>query len=293
MRTPAGFEMQKHPLRHKFMYRIGLSLATGTINSAYLLLIRNYKTLNAASGIEVNPKHANFAVETGTMCAPNSIIDRLTIKLDFSYTEDNQSKSQGTSCKLWWQPIFFSFPEKLDAADDVSTTTVAAILQLVKDATEEDVTPLYNNVKHSTAGSSDKLQAVSTINKTETFGMLNMDTSLATEGVTWDDDLLQSAMQYYTNKGALKACLGRRRYMTLSGNHRHKSYYIAKKPPRAVRRIVPYSFMAILVHMPLISDDDQLYHSLSPDATIAYVGVTAKIRYHEWNNEHHQELIGP
>ncbi len=292
MRTPQGFEMQKHPLRHKMYYAAGLSAVTTGKNTASFMVLRQYNGGTTLNTIVVNPKHTGYVRETGCIVQPNSIIDRLRIKLNFSLTEAGQAENG--PIKVWWQPIFFSFGEKLDAADDDTGTTVAAILELIKDATKEDVTPLFNNIKHDVLGVSDRSHPITTINTgTETIGMLNMDTDLTSEGLTWDDELVQTAMQRYTNKGALKACLGRRRFMTLDKNHLHQSYFINKRPPRAVTRIVPYSYMAIVVHVPLVTDDDQFYFNQVLVADLAQIGVTCKIQYHEWNNEHHQESTGP
>ncbi len=43
MRTPQGFEPQKHPLRHKMYYAAGLSVTTTGKNSVMFTVIRNYK----------------------------------------------------------------------------------------------------------------------------------------------------------------------------------------------------------------------------------------------------------
>ncbi len=291
MKPPPGFRAQEFPLRHKFYHAAGLNPVSTIVNTAFFPIVRNYLSANAPTTIDVNPKHVSFDKETGAICNPHSIIDKLKIKLDFNFTEDAHSPQ--TPLKLWWQPVFNAFPEKLDAADDFTGTTVATILQLVKDVTEEDVTPIYANTKHSVAGASDRSHPSSTVNFTETFGTLNMDTNLTSEGVTWDDDLLQNALLHYTNKGALRSCLGRRRYLTLDQNHKHKSYFIDKQPPRAVRRIVPYSFFGIIIHVPLIgTSDDQAYFSQAEAASIAYVGVRMKVRYNEWNQDHRQEMSG-
>ncbi len=290
MRPPPGFESQKFPLRHKFLNAAGLSIVTTGKNSCMFPVIRHYKGANNPSTVDVNPHNSNFVRETGAICNNMSIIDRLKIKLDFTFTLNGYTAKSPLKC--WWQPIFMSFPEKLDAADDVSGTTVAAILEIVKDATQEDVTPLYNNLKHDTTGASDRTQPVSTVNLTETFGILNMDTDLTNEGVTWDDSLMQDAMQYYTNKGALKACIGRRRFMVLSEKNPHQSYFVNKRPPKAVRRVMPYSTMLILCHVPLVSEDDQVYLATQPSASVAFVGVTMKTRYHEWHFEHNQDQSG-
>ncbi len=287
MIPPRGFSEPKHPLRHKMYYAASLSPITGTLNTCSFQVLRHYVTSIDPDTIIVNPKRTDYDEETGSVVNKDSIIDRLRIKLNFSLTKNGIDT--GSPFKCWWQPIFFSFPEKLDAADKDTGTTVATILQLIKDATKEDVTPLFNNVKHSILGASDRLHPVSTVNSTETFTTLNMDTDLKSEGITWDDALLQNAMIRYTNKGALKACLGRRRFFTLSLNKLHHSEFINKRPPRAVRRIMPYSYMAIVCHVPLVTGDDQYYFAQDLTATIGYVGVTCKIRYHEWNNLHNQD----
>ncbi len=290
MIPPKGFKAEMYPLRHEMFYALGMSAVTVGKNTCILTLVKNYKGADAANTVDTNPHHASFVVETGAICVPMSIIDKLRLKLQFTWTKNANTIS--ATLKGWWQPIFFSFPEKLDAADDKTTTTVAALLGLLKDATQEDVTPLFNNIKFDTTGASDRTHPVSTINLTETFGILNMDTDLTMEGITHDDKAMQRALAYYTNKGALRACLGKRRYFTLDRNHNYKSYFIDKFVPRPVRRIMPYSFFGIMIHIPLTTEDDQVYHSSALTADVAYVGVNAKIRYHEWNADHNQELSG-
>ncbi len=288
MIPPKGFKDPLHPLRHRFGYGFGLSAVTTTINSGMMILIKNYKGANLADTIKVNPKNAGFELETGAICNEQSIIDKLRISMRFNYTE--AAKTSGINAlHVMWRPIFVSFPEKLDSVDDKSTDTGAAVLSLVKDATEEDVTPLFNNVKFGVVGTSDTLQPVSTANLTETFGILNMDTDLTMEGVSWDEKRFQNSLKYYTNKGAIKACVGKTRHMTLTENRPTKNYYIDKFVPRAVRRIMPYSFMGILVHCPVVTDDDQFYVSGAVTASVVDVGIKAIISYHEWHMDHIQE----
>ncbi len=289
MIPPKGLKTQQYPLRHQMYYTAGLNPVTTGNHSTYFTVARNYKTVTAVDTIDTNPKHASFVVDGGCVCAPMSMLDNLTIKLDFSYS--NLAPVKANALKCWWQPIFNVFPEKLDAADEKTTTTVAALLSLVKDATEEDVTPLFTNIKFTGAGASDVNHPVSTVNLTETFTTLNMDTDLDMEGITHDDKVLQDALKYYTNKGALKSCLGRRRYVVLDENHIHKSFYIRKRPPSAVRRIMPYSFFGLLIHMPPVTNPDQIYQDEALAATISYINVSCKIRYDEWNSGHNSEPI--
>jgi len=287
---PSGFKQRLYPLRHKFYNAFGLSAVDADTQTTYVNIIRNYKSANDPDTIDVNPKHASFDKETGAVCNPMSIIERLTMKLTFTLGQEVDAQE---ALKCWWQPVINTFPEKLDAADEFSTTTVAALLGLVKDATEEDITPLYNNIKcQTTQTTSDRTTPMSTVNLTETFGILNMDTSVNHEAVTYDDEELQNALLHYTNKGALRSCLGRRRYMTLTKNRPVKNFFVDKPVPRTVRRIMPYTYMGLLIHVPVQADDDQVYIDNILTANTIHIGVTCKVRYNEWHNEHNQDLAG-
>ncbi len=287
---PRGFEEGKHPLRHKMYYTAGLSLITATQNTAHFPVVRYYKTVNDPDTIDVNPKHASYDKETGPMCSPQSIIDRMKINITLSLTKIALSKV--TAIRCWWQPIINAFPEKLDAADDFTGDTVASLLKVTKDATEEDVTPSFSDVKFTVVGSSDRLHPLSTVNKTETIAHANLDTDATAESVGWNDENIKDALLHYTNKGALRSCLGRRRYVTLTEKNPIHSFYIDKPVPRAIRRMVPYSYMGILIHLPVVADNDQIYQDTDPTAAIAYVGATVKIKYNEWNSEHNQDRAG-
>ncbi len=290
LRPPPGFESEKYPLRHKLYYSFGLSAVTGTMNSTYITLVRNYKTLNAPQTIDVNPHHTNFKIETGAVCQPMSIVDRLRMDLRVQLTK--LGDSDGIPLRCSWTPVFFSFPEKLDAADEETGTTVAAILNLLKDATEEDVTPLFNNTKLDITGTSEKPQPISLINMTEAFAILNMDTDLVAEAVSWDNSVFYDALQFYTNKGALKACIGRTRHMTLDHNHNHQTFRIDKFVPRAIRRIMPYAYFGILCHVPITADQDQYYDGAGLTASKAHIAFQANISYHEWNPDFNQDMVG-
>ncbi len=187
MIPPAGFKAEQYPLRHRFSYAAGLSLNSSTLRTTYFTLVRNYKTVTAPTAIDVNPHHATYEMETGSVCSPMSIIDKLKLTLKFTLTEDALSDgAEAITC--WWQPVFTAFKDKLNAADVSTSIAVKDILELVVDETEEDVTPLFNNAKFATTGESDQLHPLSTENLAETIAILNMDTSAAMEGITYDDN---------------------------------------------------------------------------------------------------------
>ncbi len=234
--------------------------------------------------------HTGFEVETGAVCGPMSIIDKLKLTLKFNLTETAISTDKFITVNCSWTPIFFSFPEKLDAADLKTTTTVAAILELTKDAGKEDITPAFGT-KLPPEGSSAKLHPISTANFVETAAVLNLTTDLTMEAVPFDEEVFHNALRYYTNKGALKACIGKTRRMTLSTSGRSfQTYHINKFVPRAIRRIVPYSYFGILLHCPVIADAGAQYQASAGTGNLAHIGVNCTVAYHEWNADHDQDM---
>jgi len=290
LRPPAGFTAEQYPLRHRFTYRTLLDFITAAKNSAMFTLVKNYKTVIDATTTDVNPHHASFVVDGGAVCQPMSIIDKLTMSLSFNMTEASHFTDQLGELKFLWRPIFFSFAEKLTAADEKTTTTVASILSLTSDTTEEDVTPAHATKLPVVAAVTGNYPA-STVNLAEVFGLMNLTTNTAPEGVPHDETVFHQALKYYTNKGALKACVGRTRYGRVTKDHPTKTYYIRKFVPKAIRRIMPHTFMAILVHLPLMGDQGQTIHAPVPTATAGNLGVNCTVNYHEWHNSFNQLMV--
>ncbi len=201
-----------------------------------------------------------------------------------TFTGDSMS-----SLKFMWRPIFFSFPEKLSAADDDTGTTVAALLGLTSDDTNEDVTAITTN-NLPVAGVSDFTHPISTVNQAQVFGDLDLTTDLIMEDHVHDELTLQTALRRFTNKGALKACMGRTRYVTLTKNRPYKNFYIDKFLPRSVRRVVDRTYMAIQVHVPVVGDVEQNYYATTITPAVAHLGVKMVAKYNEWNAEHDQDM---
>ncbi len=308
MRPPKGFEAEKFPLRHNLAFAFNLSLGSESKNTAVLPLVVSTKDTDTLPNlIQTNPHNSAYDEDGGPVVHQMSIIDRMTISLKFSMTHFCQIAhvSSGLSgsevytgddipiFKFLWRPIFNVYPEKLDAADDQTGTTVASILGLTKDATNEDVVPVTTN-KLATAGPSELVMPTSTVVRADAITDYNMTTNFAMEDHVFDEALLQKALRRYTNKGALRSCLGMTRHVTLTRNKPFKNFYIDKFVPRAIRRVQPYSFFGIQVHVPFMSDIDQQYQtSDSSGSGAGHLGVKCIVNYHEWNSEHDQERGTP
>ncbi len=307
MRPPKGFESEKFPLRHRLTYGAGLGLSSENFNTILMPIVMSSKDTDVLPNtIQVNPHNTAFEEDTGCLCAQMSIVDRMTISLQFNLTHfcGPAHHSSGVSgaeafegddipaVKFLWRPMFNVYPEKLDAADDDTGTTVAALLALTKDATNEDVVPLTTNKLPATS-TIDKDLPMSSVNAVQVAADFNLTTDLKTEDHVFDETLLQAALRRYTNKGALRSCLGRTRHVTLTRKNPVARFYIDKFVPRAIRRIQPYAFFAIQVHMPIPTDDAQIALAKAVTAGVPHLGVRMLAHYHEWNSEHDQERGTP
>ncbi len=278
MRPPKGFEAEKFPLRHRLIYASGLNLLSETQNTLFMPIVMSAKgtiatnPLTLPNTIQVNPHNSNLEEDAGCLCAQMSIIDRMSISLKFNLTHycgpphHYAGQSGGElfegddipAFKFLWRPIFNVYPEKMDATDDNTGTSVSAILGMTKDATLEDIVAVTTN-NLPAAGPAEKVQPISTVNGVQAFTDFNMATDLILEDHVWDEDLLQTALRRYTNKGALRSCLGRTRHVTLTRSRPVAQFFIDKFVPRAIRRIQPYALMGIQVHLPIQTDIDQIF----------------------------------
>jgi len=292
MIPPSGFKSELYPLRHKIKYSGGLTIGSETNNTMLMTIVRHTNDIIAGvpGSVVVNPHNTGYVEDAGPTVCKMSIIDKLSMSLKINMTE-NCGVDSIDAVKLLWRPIFFSFGEKLDATDDDTGTSVETILGLTKDATFEDIVPLSTN-KLPIVGQSDLSIPLSSVNIAEIYQDYNYTGSVGLEDHTWDENLFQDASRRYTNKGALKACVGRTRHLTLSTNKRYQNYYIDKFVPRALRRIVKYSYFGIQVHIPLDSEVEQHYLATDASATLAHIGVKMIVNFHEWNADHYQEMSG-
>ncbi len=304
MRPPKGFESEKYPLRHRIIHGVQLNMGDEDANTVMLPLVMSSNEMDvAANTIQVNPHNTSYEEDAGPLVRQMSIIDRMRISLKFSmssYCGPAHHSSGQSGAELFegddipvlnflWRPVFNVYPEKLDAADDDTGTTVAAILGLTKDATFEDVVPLTTN-KLLSAGPANSSQPTSTVNAVQVFGDYNMTTNMVTEDHVFDEDLLQSALRRYTNKGALRSCLGRTRHVTLTRARPYANFYIDKPVPRAIRRVQPYGFFGIQIHLPMDTHVSQQYMAKDVTNTIGHLGIKCITNYHEWNFEHDQDF---
>ncbi len=298
MIPPRGFKAEQYPLQHKIVYSFGLSAVTEAQNTAMATLVHGSSDMDVEPNtIQVNPHNPAYEEDLGPLVRQMSIIDKLRISLRFNRTNNTESGEIANATfgagmqnlRFLWRPIFFSFPEKLNAADDDTTTTVATLLAFTSDDTNQDAVPVTTG-KLPIDGTSDRSQPLSTVNAAQVIADLNYTTDATMETHVFDEDLFQNALRRFTNKGALRACVGRTRWVNLTRTKPFKNFYIDQFVPRAIRRVVDRTYFGIQVHLPITTDIEQEYTAVTPAATITHLGCKIICNYHEWNPEHDQGM---
>lgn len=288
LRPPKGYRDEEHPLRHDFNYYGSLS-ADNTLaaqGGTICTLIRGGTDIDATPNtIETNPYHSSFEVEGGPFCAMHSIIPRMTIALSLSLTKGAWSTDKVMAINVYWMAIYGAFGEDWDAVDQKSTDTASAILEMTKDATNEDMVPLVNGTDLSNAGT----QPLSTGTMDEVAADYNLTTDDKLEGVTFDLDKYFDCMSYYTNQGIVRKLSGKMHKVTITNQRPFRSIFMNKFLPPGVKRINPYTYLGILIHVPVAGTRGQLIDANTSTA-VQHVNFNLTCRYNEWNTEYESAM---
>lgn len=276
-RPPRGYRMEEYGLPHIFSYRGALSAESATQDATILTILRYSEACANPDTIEVNPRNANFARETGATCCPGSIVPRITMNLDLWLSKGAIETDKIQRLKVNWFPIYTAFLDSLDAADDKTTTDVEGILKLQHETTNRDVYPL-NVAKLLDADN----QPLSTINDAdEALGDYGLTTTAVLESVAFVKETMYDARSYYTNQGMIRKVMGKMRTIALDRTHGYH-YFSNNFTYPTVKRLNPYTFCGILISVPSSEDHDQLTF-LGDTTVIPHVNFNMKIRFDEWN----------
>ncbi len=238
-RPPRGYDTRDFPLPHEFNYHYSLSL-TSTKNGTYMPYIHMYGTAALLpETIEVNPDNSNFAVETGSVTQPRSKIARANIITTFSLTEGFLITDALSHLTVLHQNIFGCFEDAWSPKDRKTGSSIATILGVIDEPTNEDVIPLYNNIKCVL----EEDYPLSTINQAEVVGNAGLNTDAKMECATIDLDTYFDAVQYYSISNKMKTVAGRVKKVTLTKNHPTHSIFESRFIPRSCQNGQPYTFL--------------------------------------------------
>ncbi len=278
---PRGYRSDEYPLPHNFSIMPALQAELATKGTTIVPFFRTSELAVSAETIEVNPRNANFAEDTGCIIHNGSIVPRLTVKMLVSLTKGAVETDKIRALNFYYMPLYFAFVDSLDAMDDKTATQVEDIMEMQHDVTNKDTYPLYNTTKLS-AG----IMPLSTVPLTEAFGDVGLTTSTTLEGVTWIKEDFHDTLSYKTNAGMLKKVTGGLRKVVVTRD-RPFSYFTQNFTHPMVKRGNPYTFCGMLLHLPQVSTPDQ-FQFAAETTVIDHLNIQIICRFDEWNQNFDQ-----
>ncbi len=290
-RPPPGYNRMDKPEPHNFQYKFNLNAEDETLNSTIMTFLRTSKDSADPKLIFANPLHGSFEVDGGPLMCYDSIIGRIMIDMDFTLTNLATQTDQVKALRIQYMPIFGAFEEWHSATDETTSLTPDTILELLKDATNEDVTPLFSTVNLGAGGN----QPISTVTPAagtdEVFGDYNLSVNLVIESVAFSMETLFDAFQFFTNGRLLSSHVGKMRSIVLTADNKpHAKVHLEGPPPRSVKRGNPFTFFGMLVHCEV--DGNQLMPASDLTTGGGHIRCVTNVRFNEWNQHFDQSRMG-
>ncbi len=274
---PKGYLGNEYPLMHDMEFQFSLNAEDETKNSTLVPIMFQDSLAQTLATTYVNPKSASFEVSAQPNCSPESIVPQLQLSFKCSLTKGAIETDKIRSLSLNYMFINGAFLNRLDATDDKTGFDIETILELTHETDEEQVIPLWANVKLSDGS------LVPT-------GVEGLTTTQVYESVAFDKELFFDAMQYYTNNHMLRTMAPSMKTILLKRDYPYTRS--GTKPVAPICKFQnPYSFGFLLFHLPQVGSIDQ-YGLASETTNIPHVTVSGKIRFPEWNKGFFQESTG-
>ncbi len=128
-----------HIQRLKFYLDAGLS----TKNSVAIPIICSDEGLGDPNLFKANPEHASFIQYKGANCYPDSTISSIFFRCECTLLKATYETSKVHRLKIGCIPIYSSFGDELDKTDNLSSNTVKGLLELTKESTDKQVSPIF------------------------------------------------------------------------------------------------------------------------------------------------------
>ncbi len=264
-----------YPRIHNFEFGFGLDAddAAATKNSTIATYLFQDNALIDLETVKTNPENADFAVAAEGNIYAGSYVPRITVHW-VAYLRPTDTEIVHLLFNT--MPIYTSFLNRLDAFDKKTGETVATILELTSETTDEQCYPLFNNTKlYEGAGTYDMPANHPGLSGTQ-----------QPEGVAFDKEMFFDAMHYYTNKQMLKQVAGRMRSHTLSEPIVPHGKSIITGGTNFIPSIAkagnPYTFCGELFSVPQAGSRSQ-YHLGAGVTAVEHLTVKGFVRFNEFN----------
>ncbi len=283
--TPRGYWAEEYPLYHKNQGHFGLSMhATSVAKEGTILpFFRSTEKLVNPENVNVNPRNAGFAEESGISCYIGSIVPKLKTSFNIKLSSAAIETDKIRTAVIYWWPLYNSFVEGLDAIDSKTGDTVSTVVDLVPSTGDKQVKPNYNGTDLSSQAVDDFSSGV------EAFGSWGLTTDAKIEGVGMSMNLLNDAFRYYTTKGMIRSILPRMNRVVINRD-RSYNYWSRNWTYPKVKRSNEYTFCGIGLFCPQREGADGAYNINHGDTltNIDHFSISYVTEFEEWNSNFDQ-----
>ncbi len=285
---PKGYRKMEHPLPHQFEYNGGFNILDNTKLATMCTLLRSSEPAsNTIASVEVNPANNDFVEETGPTCARGSIVPRLNFTFRASLSQAMLADWEFAKVQIQFLPIYTSFLNPLEALDDKTNETIEGIMELAHGVNDKKVYPLFNAVDMT----NETAHPMNSVLDTELLGDYGLGTDTSMEYITFGNETMYNALQYYSISGMLKKVIGQRKVFTMSRD-RPAFYHSNNFTNPSVKRMNPYTFCAVLIWC---SKPGFYSHGHTADFDSAtnkdLVHMSVDVKFDEWNPDFDQTEI--
>lgn len=232
--------------------------------------------LGITNAYEANPEHANFTQSAGSSCYPESTVDNIFAKLEVSLTKGALETDKLHVVKFAVLRNYTQFEDQA-AVDELTSATIATILELQQESTDRQAFALYTGTKMPEKYTNSSLLAA------EEEGLT---TNQKIESVNFDPYAYYDSIHYYTIAGKMKACQGGLKWYTLTKNKPFVNIpiHIHNK----VKSMKQYAQESVMIYVPNSGSYYQI--PIATDTTaINHVDCIFSYRYNEWNRNYNME----
>jgi len=216
-------------------------------------------------------------------CFQGSIVPRLNLSMIANMSKAGRETDKLKNLIFNWMPIYIAFLDDLEAEDSLTSTQIEDILELQHDVTNEDTYPLFSGTDLVVG---DALDMSNVNDSNEAFGDYGLTTALTYESVAFDKLAFWANMRYKTNKGKLAKVCGQMRTVMI-GHDTPYRYTSNNFTYPTVKRMNPYTFCGILIHLPYAGDGDQVFNA-NDVTSISHLSIQMQWNFSEWNQNFDQ-----
>ncbi len=278
-----------YPLRHHWEGTFDLSMDTAAKRSTYISLLAADQGLVNPEDVQVNPSNDNFQSTTSHTCFPMSVVNKVRVRLMMSIPPNSDSFIQNfptaaesaltvvnggmMNSVLYKTCLIHGAFDVWDQVDEISTSTVADVLRLQKEASNANqIHPIFSGTDLVNATCSD----------TTIPAGLTTDSDL--ENVAFVEDTFEDDMQgLSTTTGLLKKVTsgGLRTHIL----RRDNSFYTKRwyTVPGDVKRMNRWTYCGLLFTVPGTDSQEQFYIGTDVNAA-SHLRCSYDVYYNEYND---------